>query len=116
MIPCNYYDRPLPKLFQLHSKGCTCLKWHTKLLQHAIYTAGEDYQPLTTTITFPPGTISGPASRQCSAVTIIDDNIFEKKEMFSLTITSISSLINVITDIGTLTVLIQENDGEQIRM
>ena len=50
------------------------------ILSHSIFSGGIDYQELNTVITFEPGS----STRVCAQVSIIDDDLPEARECFSV--------------------------------
>ena len=74
-------------------------------------TGGDDYEPGPFNVTIPAGDISVPFN-----IPIIDDNIFEANETFSLSIDSFSLSKRVLVQSDCiLMITIVDNDGELLR-
>ena len=74
-------------------------------------TGGDDYEPGPFNVTIPAGDISVPFN-----ISIIDDNIFEANETFSLSIDSFSLSKRVLVQSDCiLMITIVDNDGELLR-
>ena len=79
---------------------------------YVIITGGDDYEPGPFSVTIPAGEISVPFN-----ISIIDDNIFEGNESFTLTIDS-SSLPSrfLLQPDCLLTVTITDDDGGKLKI
>ena len=75
-----------------------------------IITGGDDYAPGPFSVTIPAGETSVPFN-----ISIIDDNIFEANELFTLTIDSSSLSSRVLVQPGCMAIItIVDNEGELI--
>lgn len=101
----NVIDQSGPQIFP-----CACQHYRCHPCNISLSVAVQDYSSVQTTFTFPPGSVSGPASRQCLNAFIAEDNIFEKDEIFTLNIVSTSD--NVVSHIATFFVNIHDDDGK----
>ena len=74
-----------------------------------LYIPNPDYLPVNSTLTILSRTPSG--STSCTTVTIVDDEVLENQEQFSLDLTSLSpNLVTVAPNLGTKIVYITDNE------
>ena len=90
------------------------IRWHneSQCVSHPspIYyivspTAAIDYATVTAQLTF-----QATVALQCSSISIVDDNILESDEVFSVQLSTLDPDVNLTT--STATVTIENNDGE----
>ena len=74
-----------------------------------VHTEPGDYTTTTQTVNFPSG--SSPTAQMCIDIPIIDDNIVESNELFSVSASSSMSNVQFAPGANTASVVIVDNDG-----
>ena len=69
--------------------------------------AGSDYTDISVSLTFLPGSV--PGVQECTQIEIIDDQLVESNEAFTISLSSTDTEINLAPGNGSVTIL--DNDG-----
>jgi hypothetical protein len=78
----------------------------------AAATAGnQDYEHLTRSLTFVPG--SGDGALMCSSVTILEDNVIEGEEDFSVTLALVTTASSLSLGNSVTNITLADDDGKK---
>ena len=77
---------------------------------HFIFAEDEDFPETTNTLVFPPGSGS---QQECTAFPIIDDNITEGDESFTISLSSQSPCINITVDEASVEIVDDDSKWSQ---